>query len=78
MKQGQILVVEDDIDTAEMLNAFFEGQNYAVDIATRGTDVLSHTNRLLPDLIILDIMLPGMDGLDIECHRPKTISLPGR
>ncbi len=71
MKQGQILVVEDDIDTAEMLNAFFEGQNYAVDIATRGTEVLSHTNRLLPDLIILDIMLPGMDGYEV-CRELRT------
>lgn len=71
MKQGQILVVEDDIDTAEMLNTFFEGQNYAVDIAMRGNEVLSHTNRLLPDLIILDIMLPGMDGYEV-CRELRT------
>ncbi len=62
MSQGRILVVEDDRDTAEMLRIYFTEVGFAVEVCGQGTEVLSRSLSHLPDLIILDIMLPGMDG----------------
>ena len=73
MTQGRILVVEDDRDTAEMLHAYFDSNGYSVEIALRGTDALSMTRSQLPDLIILDIMLPGMDGYAV-CRELRTMT----
>lgn len=71
MNKDRILVVEDDNDTAELLETYFRSKDYLVDIATRGTDVVSQTQKRLPDLIILDIMLPGMDGYAV-CRELRT------
>jgi PleD family two-component response regulator len=73
MTQGRILVVEDDKDTAEMLQIYFNGHGYSVEVALRGTDAFSATKGYLPDLIILDIMLPGMDGYAV-CRELRTMT----
>lgn len=62
---GRILVVEDDFDIANMLRMYFSAQGYQVDVAARGNDALEKTRRHLPDLIVLDIMLPDMDGYQV-------------
>jgi DNA-binding response OmpR family regulator len=62
MSNGRILVVEDDFDISNMLRIFFTGQGYHVDVAARGNDALEQCRKQLPDLIVLDIMLPDMDG----------------
>lgn len=71
MNKDRILVVEDDVDTADMLETFFVDKDYHVDVATRGTEVMAQTQKRLPDLIILDIMLPGMDGYEV-CRELRT------
>ncbi len=65
MGKGRILVVEDDFDISNMLRIYFTGQGYDVQVAPRGGDALMLTRRQLPQLIVLDIMLPDMNGLDL-------------
>jgi len=71
MSEGRILIVEDDVDTAEMLRLVFTEAKYSVEVAFRGTDALDYTRRHIPDLIILDIVLPGMDGYAV-CRELST------
>lgn len=65
MSKGRILVVEDDFDISNMLRIYFSGQGYEVQVAPRGGDALSITRKQLPNLIMLDIMLPDMNGYDV-------------
>ena len=71
MSKGRILIVEDDLDTAEMLRLVFSEANYSVEVTFRGTDALDYTRRHIPDLIILDIVLPGMNGYAV-CRELRT------
>lgn len=71
MTKGRILVVEDDFDISNMLRIYFSGQQYEVQIAPRGGDALQMTRKQLPNLIILDIMLPDMNGYDV-CKELRT------
>ncbi len=65
MAKGRILVVEDDFDISNMLRIYFSGQGYDVQVAPRGGDALTLTRKQLPQLIVLDIMLPDMNGYDV-------------
>ena len=65
MGKGRILVVEDDFDISNMLRIYFTGQGYDVQVAPRGGDALRLTRKQLPQLIVLDIMLPDMNGYDV-------------
>ena len=71
MTKGRILVVEDDIDISNMLRIYFSGQGYEVQVAPRGGDALTMTRKQLPNLIVLDIMLPDMNGYDV-CRELRT------
>jgi DNA-binding response OmpR family regulator len=71
MSKAKILVVEDDVDISNMLRIYFSGQGYEVQVAPRGGDALAYTRRQLPHLIVLDIMLPDMDGYAV-CRELRT------
>jgi diguanylate cyclase (GGDEF)-like protein len=71
MSKGRILVVEDDFDISNMLRIYFSGQGYEVQVAPRGGDALSMTRKQIPQLIMLDIMLPDMNGYDV-CRELRT------
>jgi CheY-like chemotaxis protein len=71
MSKGRILVVEDDFDISNMLRIYFTGQGYDVQVAPRGGDALMLTRKQLPQLIVLDIMLPDMNGFDV-CRELRT------
>lgn len=71
MSNGRILVVEDDPDISNMLRIYFTGQDYQVDVAARGGAALAMCRTQLPDLIVLDIMLPDMDGYAV-CKQLRT------
>ena len=60
---SQILVVEDDVDIAALIAHYLEKAGHRVDRIASGTEVLPRLRRLPADLVILDLMLPGMDGL---------------
>jgi DNA-binding response OmpR family regulator len=65
MGKPRLLIVEDDFDIANMLKIFFTGHNFEVELAPRGNDALDKTRQNLPHLIILDIMLPDIDGFEV-------------
>lgn len=65
MEKSRILIVEDDLDLSEMLNAYFRVQNYDVLTAAWGADALRISQEELIDLIVLDIRLPDIDGYEI-------------
>jgi DNA-binding response OmpR family regulator len=81
LRQGKraLLVIEDDPDTSAMLGMYFAGHNYQVDVAARGDQGLTAARRLLPDLVLLDINLPDLDGYTI-CRglreSPRTSHIP--
>jgi DNA-binding response OmpR family regulator len=60
-----LLVVEDDPDVAEMLNAYFRVQGYDVNAVHWGEDAVSACRTTRPDLVILDIRLPDIDGYEV-------------
>ena len=60
-----ILVVEDERDTADMLAAYFESQGFEVLQAAWGKDAVQMTAETTPDLILLDIRLPDIDGYEV-------------
>lgn len=71
MNKGRILVVEDDLDISNMLRIYFTGQGYEVNLTGRGQDALALTRKQLPSLIVLDIILPDMDGYAV-CKALRT------
>jgi PleD family two-component response regulator len=71
MGKSRLLIVEDDFDISNMLKIYFTGQNYEVDIAPRGMVALDKTRQNMPHLIVLDIMLPDIDGFEV-CKNLRT------
>ena len=71
MGKPRLLVVEDDADIANMLKIYFSGLEFEVDIAPRGELALEKTRTVLPHLIVLDIMLPDIDGYEV-CRTLRT------
>ena len=71
MGKARILIVEDDFDISNMLKIYFGSQGYEVEIAGRGSSALEQTRQNLPHLIVLDIMLPDIDGYEV-CRRLRT------
>ena len=71
MGKARLLVVEDDPDISNMLKIYFSGLGYDVDVALRGNAALEKTRQVLPHLIILDIMLPDIDGYEV-CRTLRT------
>ena len=76
---ARILVVEDNPDIAALLRHYLERSGHAVDHFDSGREVLARVRPAPPDLVILDVMLPGMDGL-LVCQAlrgdPATAAIP--
>jgi PleD family two-component response regulator len=81
LRHGQrvLLVIEDDPDTASMLSMYFAGQDYKLVVAARGDEGITAARQQLPDLILLDVILPDIDGY-VVCQRlrasPRTSHIP--
>ncbi len=65
-----LLLVEDDDDLLEVLRLTFESEGFRCHLATSGEDALTLCRRHAPDLVVLDLMLPGMDGIEV-CQEIK-------
>ncbi|MCX3308685.1 response regulator [Pantoea vagans] len=65
MQSKRVLIIEDDADAAGVLEAYLKRENYEVIIAGDGPGGLETAGRWQPDLILLDIMLPGMNGTEV-------------
>ena len=60
-----IMVVDDDQDLAEMLGIVLNGAGFEVDLVNRGDEALELFRAQRPDLVLLDVMLPGLDGVEV-------------
>ncbi len=62
---NRILVAEDDPDIASLLAHYLQKAGFTPDLVTSGSEVVSRIRRSPPDLLLLDLMLPGLDGLEV-------------
>ena len=79
MGREKLLVVDDEEDILELLRYNLEREGYTVVTAESGEEAVELALTVLPDLILLDLMLPGMNGLDvcrILSRDEKTVSIP--
>lgn len=65
MKQRRILIVDDDLNIQRMLKELLEDEGYLVECAGDGNAGLKFLHQWLPDLVILDLILPGVDGYEV-------------
>jgi two-component system response regulator ResD len=63
--KGRVLVVDDNLRTQEAIALYLRHAGYAVDVAATGPEALSVAADRRPDLVVLDLMLPGLSGLDV-------------
>ena len=79
MPKENILIVDDEEDVLELLRFSLEKNGYKIDAAISGEEAITKARGKLPDLIILDLMLPGIDGLEV-CKKlkgdSKTVNIP--
>lgn len=76
MTKGKILVVDDDKNICELLRLYIEKEGYDIEIANDGMEALAKFREFQPDLIMLDIMLPALDGLQVCREIRKTSQVP--
>jgi DNA-binding response OmpR family regulator len=70
---SEILVVEDERTMADVVERYLQRDGHQVRIVRDGAEVLAAVERSRPDLILLDLMLPGIDGMEV-CRRVRAIS----
>src|SRR5918994_695975 len=77
MAEGAVLLVDDDAPILRMLERTLGAEGYAVVAAADGGSALAAVERSLPDLIVLDVAMPGMDGLSVTRRlRAKGLAVP--
>ena len=62
---GRILIVDDESEVRDVLSEFFSSQGYAITTAGSGAEALASVHRERPDLVLLDMRMPGMDGVEV-------------
>ncbi|MDE3113610.1 MAG: response regulator transcription factor [Chloroflexota bacterium] len=67
---ARVLVVDDDADVTNMLRRALSFEGYAVSTARDGADALRACRELVPDLVVLDLVMPGIDGVEV-CRRMR-------
>jgi DNA-binding response OmpR family regulator len=70
---ARVLVVEDDATVAEVVVRYLEREGFDVESVGDGREALERAGRSLPDLVVLDLMLPGLDGLEV-CRRLRAVA----
>jgi len=76
MSNHQILIVEDEVKISQVLCEYLKQAGYGVISLKRGDEVIPHVRKQPPALILLDIMLPGMDGMEVCRELRKFSSAP--
>lgn len=75
----RILVVEDSVDIADLVRHYLERAGHSVEVLTSGDQVMAHVRAAPPALVILDVMLPGLDGMAVCAslkREPVTAGIP--
>ena len=72
-KRDRVLVVDDDASLAEMLSIVLESEGLTTSIVRSGEQVMSEFEKFKPDVVLLDLMLPGLDGMSV-CRRIRATS----
>ncbi len=70
MEMQRVLVVDDDSNVCELVSLYLEREGFAIECVNDGQAALDTLERTSPDLIVLDLMLPGVDGLEV-CRRVR-------
>jgi DNA-binding response OmpR family regulator len=70
---GRILVVDDDPTVSEVVARYLARDGYAVEVVADGREALDRALAAPPDLVVLDLMLPGLDGLEV-CRRLRAMA----
>jgi len=65
MARKKILVVDDEIEFLEMIKMRLEANNYDVIVVTNGKEALEQVKNEKPDAVLLDVLMPGIDGIDV-------------
>ncbi|GAB7262021.1 response regulator [Dickeya ananatis] len=76
MSLKRILIIEDDTDAASVLEAYLKRDNFQVLLASDGVGGLEMALRVKPDLILLDVMLPGMNGTEVLAALRRKSDIP--
>jgi DNA-binding NtrC family response regulator len=63
--EGQLLLVDDEVPVLDILSEYFVAQGYDVQTATSGEEALRRVAERRPDLVFLDVRMPGIDGLEV-------------
>ena len=69
----RVMLVEDDARLAELVTEYLSGYEFSVDLVTRGDAALGRFKELSPDVVVLDLMLPGLDGM-VVCRQLRELS----
>ena len=69
----KVLIVDDEANLLELIQSYLEKENYQVLTANNGVTALDLARLSSPDLVILDLMLPGLDGLEV-CRQLRQFS----
>ena len=72
----RVLVVEDDQTVADVVTRYLEREGFVVESVGDGNEALARADAQLPDLVVLDIMLPGLDGLEVCRHLRSRAPIP--
>ncbi|MGD1875560.1 MAG: PleD family two-component system response regulator [Mastigocoleus sp.] len=72
MKTQSILVVDDEPDNFDVIETLLSNQNYQLHYAACGQEAIANLDTFEPDLILLDVMMPGMDGIQV-CKQIKAM-----
>jgi CheY-like chemotaxis protein len=74
-----VLIVDDDLASRELLASYLEPEGYAIVMVSSGTAAIEEARRLLPDLIVTDVLMPGPGGLQtlfVLRNTPETSEIP--
>jgi two-component system OmpR family response regulator len=69
----RVMLVEDDARLAELVMEYLSGYEFEVELVTRGDQALARFADMAPDLVVLDLMLPGLDGM-VVCRQLRAVS----
>ena len=78
-RRARILIVDDDANNRLLLQVMLANEGYEIVTASAGTEALDLVQQLPPDLIVLDVMMPGMDGYQVAARiktNPATRHIP--